>query len=792
MCDIDAVSRTGRRLSGPMTILWLICAAAMLSLDLSAQEPGVDQFDRSSADREMRRANLYWSRGVYDQARRSATRAKNFFLLNDMDVPLGDSLLLLGRIAYSKGEIDRAINLYSQAERIFREVGSPVHLFGVHVSRGILFENSAMPDNLVLALAEYRAAEAILDDNAIDNNDARISLAINVGRVLERSSRLGEAEEMYSQALGLAQTHDQKFVALHNLAVIALIRQQYGGALAHAMEALPYQEHIHSTSFLLGGDNSLAFIDEKSGTYNVAIASLIAQGNIEQAYGMLQQSRLNSFQLQIRARDTVASLPDLQKAWARWGLLETRLSELERRAALVYDVDERRRLLEGKNRLQAELGKIRQETYLDPRVYQAVFGMPEVTLEDVYAALGQAEVAIEYFVYVDGNGRALVPRLAAFVLQSSGLELVELAQGADVSEVFARVARYTDLQGPEQLVRLGGRSSLYSRIESEARSLFDTLIGQLMPSLGEARRLLIVPYSDLNLLPFEALVAPDGDFAVSRYVISYLNSTSELTSDHGAPGTGARIFGDMDYGRAAPGVRGIEAIADSDVVVSRLKSSLKNTPPVTDVTLDDATENRFKSESSGYEVLIIWTHGTYSSYERDGPVPAFAEDSDASKVLIDSPELVYAWDHHWWRQRFHDPLSDSLLYFAGVNSGGDGVDDGYLTAREVLGLDLRGTAITVLAACETGVGQISPTQGVIGLKKAFSVAGTRNLLTSLWKVPAIQTADLLEKVFHNRGELDYATAVQRAKIDVIEELRQSGSLPFPFFWAGFVLVGPGH
>jgi CHAT domain-containing protein len=117
-----------------------------------------------------------------------------------------------------------------------------------------------------------------------------------------------------------------------------------------------------------------------------------------------------------------------------------------------------------------------------------------------------------------------------------------------------------------------------------------------------------------------------------------------------------------------------------------------------------------------------------------------------------------------------------------------------LTAYEVEGLDLWGTDLVVLSACETGLGQVQVGEGVIGLRRAFQLAGARTVLASLWKVPDRDTQLLMTRFFalwlQGQGK---AQALRAAQIERIARLRASGDgrrkhAP-PLFWAGFVCHG---
>jgi CHAT domain-containing protein len=101
------------------------------------------------------------------------------------------------------------------------------------------------------------------------------------------------------------------------------------------------------------------------------------------------------------------------------------------------------------------------------------------------------------------------------------------------------------------------------------------------------------------------------------------------------------------------------------------------------------------------------------------------------------------------------PLLRSGLALSGANTWLQGrtslpaAEDGLLTAEEVSGLDLLATELVVLSACDTGLGEIHIGEGVLGLRRAFLLAGARTLVMSLWKVPDLATALLMERFYEN-------------------------------------------
>jgi CHAT domain-containing protein len=97
-----------------------------------------------------------------------------------------------------------------------------------------------------------------------------------------------------------------------------------------------------------------------------------------------------------------------------------------------------------------------------------------------------------------------------------------------------------------------------------------------------------------------------------------------------------------------------------------------------------------------------------------------------------------------------DPLQRSGLVFAGANRpDANPSDDGYLTAAEATAMDLEGTELVTLSACETGLGGVQSGEGVYGLQRSLAVAGARSTLLSLWKVDDGMTATFMDR-YYNR------------------------------------------
>jgi CHAT domain-containing protein len=154
-----------------------------------------------------------------------------------------------------------------------------------------------------------------------------------------------------------------------------------------------------------------------------------------------------------------------------------------------------------------------------------------------------------------------------------------------------------------------------------------------------------------------------------------------------------------------------------------------------------------------------------------------------------------------------NPLLRSGLALEGANRRQEaGGEDGILTALEVAGLDLWGTKLVVLSACETGVGEVRNGEGVYGLRRALVLAGSESQVMSLWQVADEATRDLMvsyyKRLIAGEGRTKALRAVQLEMLRGGQQeqagnnrgmkLKRPGkkvSYSHPFFWAAFIQSG---
>jgi CHAT domain-containing protein/tetratricopeptide (TPR) repeat protein len=368
---------------------------------------------------------------------------------------------------------------------------------------------------------------------------------------------------------------------------------------------------------------------------------------------------------------------------------------------------------------------------------------------------------------------------------------------------------WVDLGDAETLDRLIGtlRNSLAERrddVQQPARRLHEATMARLRPFLEGIDSLLISPDGALNLVPFAALVDETGTYLLERYEITYLSSGRDLLPDQFVPSrepslvVGAPTLGadSSDDGVIPPGLTGFGQLAfpplGGAAAEAKAVGDAFKLPPERVLTGAAAREAAVK-QVHGPRILHLATHGFFlgdPTPQREPPAPC-----------VGGPDSL-------------DPLLRSAIVLSRAEGQpATAAEDGLLTAAEAMDLDLAGTEVVTLSACETGVGEARAGRGVYGLRRALVIAGARTQLTSLWRVEDRVTAAFMTSWYEQiEGGIPRGEALRRLQLAtlrgeplpatgvVIERGAEplsaerpgddrAGGSHHPFFWASFILVG---
>jgi CHAT domain-containing protein len=343
-----------------------------------------------------------------------------------------------------------------------------------------------------------------------------------------------------------------------------------------------------------------------------------------------------------------------------------------------------------------------------------------------------------------------------------------------------------------------------SNIQPIARALDAQLMQPIRALTDNATHLLLSPDGALNLIPFAALMDEENRYLSETLTLTYLTSGRDLLRMNRGlePQQGPVIVANPDYGATelaasrgtlSQGNAVLTAQRSTDFSSLSAFGSLPGTETEADAIMPllpnatrwdgaEATEAAIKQVQAP-SILHLATHGFFLQDQDCLAVPGGSRTASIDVVSTVQNDCVPT------PRNMENPLLRSGLVFAGVNqraSFADDDDDGVLTAQEVTRMNLFGTQLVVLSACETGLGNVVNGDGVYGLRRAFVLAGAESQLMSLWQVDDFGTSELMASYYQRLldGE-GRSQALRQVQLELIN----TGAYNHPYYWASFIFSG---
>ncbi len=401
----------------------------------------------------------------------------------------------------------------------------------------------------------------------------------------------------------------------------------------------------------------------------------------------------------------------------------------------------------------------------------------EIGLNDVVAALDSNSALVAY-VRIGRSGPGAIPTevdpaYVALVRRTDGaVRALHLGSAISVDTAVedwrqAFESRTLDRAADEARLRLRGetlRTLVWDPVEAE---------------VDDATTVIIVPDGTLHLVNLEALPSKGDRYLIEDGpAIRRISAERDVIRPPGrhAPTTGGILFacGEPRFGPSGRATSRSRQDAD-DLVFGPLPGARKEVETIEELWRrqrpsaerriligEAATEARFSSLIQGAETIHIATHTFFLGH-------------DARR-----------------RDRLREmPLLRSGLALAGA-AGAVGRDggDGLLTALEISALDLEQAQWVTLSACGSGLGDVQQGEGVLGLERAFGIAGARTLVVSLWPVGDDETRSWMDRFYsYGLAGIPAAEAARRTSMDILGERRAEGRSTHPASWGAFVVSG---
>jgi CHAT domain-containing protein/Tfp pilus assembly protein PilF len=715
-------------------------------------------------------ANLYLQQEAYALAAPHYERALRIgeMAFGEEHPNVALSLNNLAALYHAQGHYTLAEPLYERALRIRESTLSKSH---PHVATSLhnLANLYANQGHYARAKLLYERALAIRESTLGENHPDVALLLNSIARLHLAHDNLTEALPLFTRAFAISEEHLRQevfgFSEVRLASLLRLLREDeerlYSLARAHLNDARV--RHLALSTSLLRKGRS---VEELADTSRIIFRSL-ANADRE-AFERLRALRTQFSVLSLAGPGSLSSTD-----------YQNRLKELAATASALEEYLSKR---------SAPLRAI------------SALPTPDKIITHVVKALPKDGALIEFIVYRDSP---LAPRPATPSLKSPGqlryLALLLLADGL-THAVDLGPAEPIDTAALRLHDAFARQSASY---EPAAQALYKLVFRPLLPYLGKAQRLFLSPDGQLALIPFAAL--HDGSrFLVDALDITYVTSGKDLlprvedaaparsvvvladpdfdsspapsTADHPAPALAARSIS-LDHFFSSRSVPQPDTSWEQLPGTRREAETIQRLIPQAQLLLGPSATKRALLTLKTPGVLHIATHGF------------FLEDAATPATTTRAVGHFGALGEAGPGQRPPDPLLRSGLVLAGagarpVQATPHSREDSIVTALELAGLDLWGTQLVVLSACDTGRGDIKLGQGVYGMRRALVVAGAESLVTTLWKVNDKTSHELIERYYSNllAGE-DRAEALRTA----MRALRQKH--PHPYFWAPFITIG---
>jgi CHAT domain-containing protein/tetratricopeptide (TPR) repeat protein len=714
------------------------------------------------------------------------------------------------------GRYEEAEPLYQRAVAIYR-----AELDEHHPRLATVLSNLA---GVYFALGKYDRAEPLVSQalairKAFGDQAWAIGATLNnLARLRYAAGRYDEAEALYVEAIAagrrsMGDRHPRLRTTLSNLAELYVAMKRPDDAMALMLEVIAIDDGLIANVFPMASEKQRL-------EYLVSL-----QQNLDDILCLVSRHFVNSssvvaegFDIVLRRKGIVAEslaarrdelvsgrYPSLEPRIREWRRLRASLAEETLAGPGADGIDQHKMRLEqlarDTDRVEVEIARGVPEASMDQRLNAA-------DRQHVSQVLTNSDVLVE-FVRFFARDFGAAPRTqgsthyAAFVLEGGkpdSVRLVDLGEAESIDELVFQFR--TSISSPPtwfsrvvEGMRRRFRPDHGARLRSK---IFDPL------NLGSSRnqRLFLATEGTLAWIPFEALPG-NGNHLIDDYRISYLSAGRDLLRF----GLTAPVAAGDALVMANPNFDLRDGDASTRTATDRHTETQSRDltpsiyfPPlektraegerisgmlgVRPFLWDAAVEGHLKASRSP-RVLHLATHGFF--LPNQPPVANASRQSSATAGWIGEGRTRLT------GPSIENPMLRSGLALAGANtwlargSTPSDAEDGILNAVDVSSLDLAGTDLAVLSACETGLGAAHVWEGVFGLRRAFALAGARTLVMSLWKVADEQTAELMldfyQRLLSGRPR---AEALRCAQLELRKSYRS------PFFWAAFICQGePG-
>ena len=666
---------------------------------------------------------------------------KSYELNNQSDEYFSAQILNQMALVYTKMDsiksagtcFNKAIDLSKKNSDMYSAISSCIDLSSLYIK-----ENE-------MGNAEKTLNMAKNDLRNINSEYLASQIYLIEGKILKAGNMVHEAQAAFTKALNLGtklNEFDTQIEAYYLLAKLFEDNNLNEGAESYYESAIHLIEGVSRS--LSGNDRvQISYYSSKEEIYNSFVDFYLKQDEFARAFGLIDKSR---------SRNTMHNLVNLKlQSLVKNDSLLKRIYDYE--WILHTNIYSEKEINDTKVKLEILKEKLEKK---EPAIKKYLGSEGNLSLLQIHKKL-KAKVnflsiyttpARTYLFLINKDG------FYHFKIDITSNELKEMVR--DISPYFY----YTNSNAGNFY-----NQDLFAFNSKAAYDLFERLLKPAFDKINYGEKVIISSSPELLTLPFEFLISKynnagsaydykNKDFLVLNYDISYTPSIAVFFQQH--QGTSRKdekvlLVGNPLINNKISGYaerRGLleeQSSLPREIPLLPLKYSGEEVHDIgkiikanTILTDKNATETNFKKDVGQNGIIHLSTH---------------------SFLFKKQPVIFFS--------NYYDPYND-----------------GFLEAGEIVQLKLK-SDLVVLSSCNSGLGVIDESEGILGMTKAFFEAGAKSVVVSLWTVNDKYTAKLMTLFYQNLSKgLDKSEALRQAKIEFIKKYS-----PNPYYWAAFVLSG---
>jgi CHAT domain-containing protein len=715
-------------------------------------------------------SDIYYTLGDYDKAEDNVTKAltsqEKQFGRNHIEVAKSISQLAL--IKFYKGDNKITVEklLLESRDIMEKKLGKDNPQYAEILKNvAVLYISEKRYD---IAFSSLTVAEGIWRvKTGSKKNINAASIYTLTGDVYYQIKNYKKAEEFYNQAKDLYEkffstSHPEYVKVLSKLSKVYYMQKDYKHSKKMVEESLGNYENFIKLYFpALSEREKAKYWNTIRGDFE--FYNTLAFSNLEDFkdltgkvynYQLLTKALLLSSSIKIRERIQNSTDEDLKAQFNDWLQKKEKLTlalSMSPAQLAENEIDPAG--------LQQEVERLEKEISQRSEIFGQSFENKRITYEDVKKSLKPGEVALEMVRYRYFNHTFTDSVIYAALYLRNEFPRPKAIMLKDGKKMETRYFKFY-------------RNAITGKVPDDIS--YAIFWEPIYKEVGQASAIYLSADGIYNQINLEAIPTPDGKYVIDNSNIVLVSNskdmylkkiTTRLTSTENT----ASMFGNPTFYLTASADQAVASLPGTEKEVSQVQFMLKQKGWTTNEFVEkSATEEKVK-EMNSPKIFHIATHGFYK------PTEAVTLEQE-----MEGNEAVLA----------QNPLLRTGLLLKGAGDLLDktnhnyNMDNGILTAYEAMSLNLDKTDLVVLSACETGLGELEAGEGVVGLQRAFLVAGAKVLIMSMFKVDDEATQKLMLKFYQkwlNSGNL------RQSFIDAKKELRIE--YPEPIYWGAFMMIG---